>query len=147
MAMRNVNSVDGPRATEVESGSPQAARPGLPMSIEGPREELADEIGALSPDGRPAHPHAGPGTLVVLVVAVFIVFVLIAFGLSWWLGWFAGVAMLAIGTLAIALNPAVLANLQRLKERGTVADRHNARTGSSPSATVVRKADIEMRPT
>jgi hypothetical protein len=149
MAMRNFELHNGRLAAHAQSDDhPRAAaQASMPMTIQGPRDEIGHEIAALSPDGEPAHPKDGPGTLAASVGLVALGVVLIAVALGWWLGWAGGVAALAIGAVAVLFNPSVIATLFRMKERKTVADRHNHLPASTPLATVVRAADIDRRRT
>lgn len=134
----------GPRAGEVEGDNPpqHIARPALPLTIEGPRAEIAEEINQLSPEGSPADAKVGPGLLAAEVGLAVLIFTAMAVGLGLWLGWTAGIAIFAIGMAALLFNPAAIAALLRMKERKVVADRHN-----EPPVKVVRAVDVERRAT
>lgn len=114
-------------------------RPILPMHIEGGREEVAEEISQVGPEGRPADPKAGPGWLAADVAFVVVLLAIVSLTAGLWLGWTAGLAALAIAMIAVAFNPVALAALQRMKDKRMVADRHALRQHPQ----LVRRMDID----
>jgi hypothetical protein len=132
----------GARAGEVSDRDlpPHTARPALPLTIEGPKEQVGEEIAELSPEGKPADAKVGPGLLVMEIALAAVIFAAVAIGVGLWLGWPAGVVLFVIAMMGLAFNPAAIAAFLRMKERGKVANRH--RPGEAP-VKVVRPADID----
>jgi hypothetical protein len=136
----------GLRAGEVpgEGPAPHAARPALPLTIEGSKEEVGREIAELGPEGKPANPKAGPGLLAIELGIAAVLLGVVALVMGLWLGWPAGIALFVIAMMGLAFNPAALATLFRMKDRKTIANRH---TPDEPRVRVVRSSDIERHAT
>ena len=83
--------------------------------------ERAEEIASQSPEGAPANPDLGSGTLILLTL-MFPIAVLIASGVVWLiLGAMPALVTLSIGLfVCVIANPTLWATLNRAKERKRV---------------------------
>ncbi len=97
----------------------------LRLKMPGDHEHAAEEIKAVSPEGLPGDAGAGPGALSVTMLAMFGLVLLAAMAGGIVLGWPAGVAILAIGSLALLANPVMIATTQRVKDRKEVLREHS----------------------
>jgi len=110
----------------------------LPMTMEQPSGEAAEEVSRIGTEGAPADAQAGPGMLLGEILASILIVLLLATGMTIWLGWAAGVAVLAICMVALALNPVVAATWSRMAVRQKVINEHHD--------TVDAKTDDQMYP-
>jgi len=106
-------------------------------------EEMAEEIGRISPEGVPGDTNAGPGLLTLELVILVLVLGAISVAAAIWLGWPVGLGILAIAALAFALNPSAMAALFRIGERRKVANRHSE---SKTKVTIVKSAGFRKTP-
>lgn len=110
---------------------PEGGEPSEPEHVfimQGPAEEVAEEVAAEGPEGRPADVRAGPRMLwsELAIMAGLVAAAAVAFGV--WLGWLAGLAAMAFGLLALVFNPVVGATLNRAHDRDVVAHRRTHKT-------------------
>ncbi|MHA7813595.1 MAG: hypothetical protein ACX94C_09405 [Phycisphaerales bacterium] len=89
------------------------------MQYDETARERAEHIAERSPEGAPANPALGSGSL-VLVTLMVPIGVLIAAGVVWAMfGGMAALATLAVGLfISVIANPTLWAILNRAKERG-----------------------------
>lgn len=118
--LREVNTADAGRS----SNAAEKAVEEHPFIMPGPASEVAEEVAAEGVEGRPADVRAGPRMLWGELLIVLVLVVGAAAGAGIWLGWQGGLAVLAVGTLALLLNPVVGATLGRARDRDVVAHRH-----------------------
>ncbi|MEK6701881.1 MAG: hypothetical protein AABZ53_06435 [Planctomycetota bacterium] len=96
--------------------------PALTVVMPGSAEQNAQEIKAISPEGRPADPKAGPGALYGFLLLAILLLAVASLASVPWLGW-AGAAMgLGFGALALCFNPELAATLSRAAERRHVLE-------------------------
>ncbi len=102
--------------------------------IPGSAEQAARDVQAVSPEGRPADPNAGPAKLRgERVIAALLVIAIVAAASVYWIGWFAGIAALVVGGMALFFNPVMFAAGQRAEDRAEVIER---RVGGTPGGPV-----------
>lgn len=90
----------------------------------GSSEQIAAETAAVSPEGMPADPKAGPrGLRLELLVAVVAVSA-ISIGLGFWFGPAVGVVTFLIAGLFLLFNPVFGATMGRAKDRKEVLMNH-----------------------
>ena len=83
-----------------------------------PNEELAEEIQRVSPEGPPAHPEAGPRTIIKLIVGIALLIILAGILTAVFSGHvILGVVTAAVGLALLVLNPQIWANVFRAEER------------------------------
>ncbi len=99
----------------------QAGRHRMPMSIPGSQEEAAEEVDAVSVEGRPADAKSGPKFLWIEIALVSVIVVAGAVAVAVWIGAFAAIAAVFLGLLALLANPSVGAAILRTKDRGEAA--------------------------
>lgn len=112
-----------PREREPRSVEATPVMPGTP-------EQAATNVERVSPEGRPGVAVAGPGTLWLTLAAIWLGLAVVALILSVMLSWAVGLAVLAIGSLALMLNPVLGAVTQRAEDRSQAI-----REGDAPSQT------------
>lgn len=121
-APKQRNGVTATTVTDGDDDQGALKSPALTVVMPGSAEQNAREIKAISPEGLPADPKAGPGALygfLLLCVLFLSVASLVAVP---WIGW-AGAAMaLGFGVLALFFNPEMVATLNRAGERRHVLE-------------------------
>jgi len=100
----------------------------LPMTIPGSQESAAQEVNVVSPEGRPTHSDAkaGPGRVWMEMSIVALVIVAVAAAIGAFFNIWAGLVALAIGLLALVLNPVMGATVLRAKDRAEVIDKFHS---------------------
>lgn len=103
-----------PENSEPGEGAPE------PFVIPGNPEEVADEIGSVSIEGRPGDPKSAPRLLrtELLIAAGAILFTAVVVGI--WISPVVALVMLAIGAIGMFVNPVVAATVARANEREEV---------------------------
>lgn len=107
-------------AQEEQTSPEQAADPV-------PEEELAKEVAAVSPEGKPADPQVGMRQFAKfwLVLALAVMVLGLILGLAW--EPVVGIVVAVVGLVSLIVNPEVLAGILRAKDHEKAADRHNGR--------------------
>ena len=97
------------------------------MALPGPAEHTAEVVKQVSVEGRPAEGDAksGPGGIVLDMVLAMLVIAVLAAIAGAAFGPLVGLVCLAIGVLAMALNPVMGASLMRVEDRAEAARRLN----------------------
>jgi hypothetical protein len=109
------------REQEAVHQEPHADRHRMPMSIPGSQEEAAEEVDAVSVEGRPADARSGPKFLWIEIALVGVIVVAGAVAVGVWIGAFAAIAAVFLGLLALLANPSVSAAMMRTKDRDEAA--------------------------
>lgn len=105
------------RIIQTDANHAAELAPGTERYEDLPKEELADEIEMISPEGRPADPEFGPkrmGLFLSLLVGVILLIgvVTAVFGSV-----IMGFAFVVLGLAWLFVNPAVWASVARARER------------------------------
>lgn len=92
--------------------------PGTEKYEDLPKEELADEIERISPEGRPADPGMGPRRMGLFLSLLVGLILLIGVVTAIFGSVIMGFAFVVLGIAWMLVNPAVWASLARARERG-----------------------------
>ncbi|HMN41223.1 MAG TPA: hypothetical protein PKE29_10285 [Phycisphaerales bacterium] len=84
------------------------------------REQLAQKIEAVSPDGRPAHPQIGPRGIGKMLLLFALVVLIAGVVVGVWLSRPLGIAIAVVGAVLFVFNPTVWAAVGRARERGKI---------------------------
>ena len=123
--MTNAQQTTERQWNKVMPGPGADQRHKLPMTMEQAPDVAAEEVSRIGAEGPPADARAGPGMLLGEILASILIVLLLATGMTIWLGWAAGVAVLAICMVALVLNPVVAATWSRMADRQKVIKEHH----------------------
>jgi len=107
-----------------------------PLAMPGPPEVVAQEIEAISVEGRPGDPKSAPRMLWREITIGMVLVVILSLGLGLIFEPAIGVVALIFGTLGLLLNPVVSAASSRANERQRVLETH-PEADSDPTERVV----------
>ncbi len=124
--------------SEVAKGPAPATDGDMPLHMPAPKAIAAEDISRVGVEGMPGDPRSGPGMLRLELVALLVIFLLVAVGTAVWLGWAAGLAMLGWVGLSVVFNPVFWATMLRIKDRRRVTheERANAITVRSTHSSL-----------
>jgi hypothetical protein len=105
-------------------------QPAFVVEMPGSLERNAEEIQAISPEGMPADPKAGPGELYRYVILAGILLVVLSLALVPFIGWAASVMAMSFSLIAMAINPSVLSTFRRADERRRVLENRDDKPDS-----------------
>lgn len=97
--------------------------PGTERYEDLPKQELADEIEEISPEGRPADPEFGPKRMSLFLSLLVGVILLIGVITAIFGSVIMGFAFVVLGITWMLVNPAVWASVSRARERNDA--KHN----------------------
>lgn len=97
--------------------------PGTERYEDLPKQELADEIEEISPEGRPADPEFGPKRMSLFLSLLVGVILLIGVITAIFGSLIMGFAFVVLGITWMLVNPAVWASVSRARERNDA--KHN----------------------
>lgn len=109
------------RETDAEHLAQDA--PGTERYEDLPKQELADEIEEISPEGRPADPEFGPKRMSLFLSLLVGVILLIGVITAIFGSVIMGFAFVVLGITWMLVNPAVWASVSRARERNDA--KHN----------------------
>lgn len=91
--------------------------PGTERYEDLPKEQLADEIEEISPEGRPADPEFGPKRIGLFLSLLMGVILLVGVIIAIFGSVIMGFAFVVLGLAWMLVNPAVWASVSRARER------------------------------
>lgn len=106
-------------------------QPAFAVEMPGSAKRNAEEIQAISPEGMPADPKAGPGALYRYIILAGMLLVVLSLAMVPFIGWAASVMAMSFSLIAMAINPSVLSTFRRADERRRVLE-HRGETNASP---------------
>jgi hypothetical protein len=104
-----------PAPRTMPSGEPDDRS--MPMKMPAPPEQVARDVRRIGVEGRPTDPKSGPGMMRLEMLGLLVLVVAAAGAIGLWAGWGIGMAVLAIGMLALFFNPVLMAAAVRTSER------------------------------
>lgn len=107
---------------DVQPTTTEALQEHTRLTMPGPNS--AEEIEAVSPEGKPADANTGPGSIWLMLVGAWVLLAIVAVVIGSTLSWAMAALMLVLGTLGMIFNPVVLASMSRAKERREVLHHH-----------------------
>ncbi|MEO1009300.1 MAG: hypothetical protein AAFX79_12110 [Planctomycetota bacterium] len=81
----------------------------------------AEDVGRISPEGRPAYPGMGVRRMWAVFLVVGAAIIMASLGFAYFINPFAGLAAATVGGFMVMVNPALWAAIFRAKERERVA--------------------------
>jgi hypothetical protein len=119
-----------------------AVTPAFAVEMPGSESRNSREIEDASPEGLPADPKAGPGTLyrfIALCVVLLAIGSLLVVPL---IGWAGGAMALGFTVLALVLNPGAIATVHRAGERRRILESRSRHTKDTSTSRTTRQRAV-----
>lgn len=86
-------------------------------------DRLAEEIDAISAEGRPAHPEAGPGRITLYLLLASLLLLVVGLAATLTMQPVAGLVTMGVAVLLFLSNPVIWVAIIRAVERARAKDR------------------------